>query len=145
MPYNTLDKIKKLRISEATLIALTDDANLDAIDEETAAGVIAGGDAFIDGFLRGRLTLPLDPVPDLLAELALDIYAYNFYALKPAFEMPKTISDRYASARDTLKLIQRGDVRLGVAEIETPAVGGSAKCKASVPKRIFGDDVMETF
>ena len=66
MAYNTLDKIKKLRIPEALLIQLTDDADLGIIDEEIAAGVIAGSDALIDGYLRGRLILPLSPVPDLI-------------------------------------------------------------------------------
>ena len=63
MSYNTLDKVIKLRINEETLIALTDDNNVGVIDEETAAGVISGGDAYIDGYLRGKLKLPLDPVP----------------------------------------------------------------------------------
>lgn len=126
MSYNTLEKVKKLRISEATLIALTDDAGLGIVDEETAAGVISGSDALIDSYLRGRLQLPLIPVPDLIPELALDIYAYGFYSLKPTFEMPKTISERYAATLKTLQLIQKGDVKLGAAEIVTPTVGGTS-------------------
>nr|AUG44382.1 mu-like prophage Flumu protein gp36 [uncultured bacterium] len=126
MSYNTLEKVKKLRISEEKLIMLTDDLDLGIIDAETAAGVITGGDALIDSYLRGRLLLPLNPVPDLIPELALDIYAYGFYSLKPEFEMPKTIGDRYAATIKTLQLIQKGDVKLGAAEIETPTVGGAA-------------------
>jgi len=146
MSYNTLDKIKKLRISEAKLIQLTDDADLGIVDEEIAAGVIAGGDALIDSYLRGRLQLPLNPVPDLIPELALDIYAYGFYSLKPEFEMPKTIAERNATAINTLKLIQKGDVKLGAAEIETPAVGGSAAQSISrTRKSRFGDDVMDGY
>ncbi len=146
MAYNTLDKIKKLRIPEALLIQLTDDADLGIIDEEIAAGVIAGSDALIDGYLRGRLILPLSPVPDLIPELALDIYAYGFYALKPAFEMPKTISDRYAGTIATLRLIQKGDLKLGVAEIETPAAGGtSAQSIATTRTKQFSDERMDTY
>lgn len=144
MSYNTLDKVKKLRISEATLIDLTDDSNVGIIDEETAAGVISGGDALIDGYLRGRYVLPLNPVPDLIPELALDIYAYGFYALKPAFEMPKTITDRYATATKTLLLIQKGDIKLGVAEIETAkTTAGSSSVAFSGPERVFSRDKLK--
>lgn len=146
MSYNTLAKVKKLRISEAVLIQLTDDTDLGVIDEETAAGVIAGGDAFIDGYLRGKLKLPLDPVPDLIPELALDIYAYGFYSLKPAFEMPKTIADRYAAATKTLLLIQKGDVKLGAAELETAAAETPAETLlVNSGTAMFSPDVLDRF
>lgn len=146
MSYNTLDKVKKLRINEATLIALTDDAGLGIVDEETAAGVLAGGDSFIDGYLRGKLKLPLDPVPDLIPKLALDIYAYEFYSLKPSFEMPKTIGDRYTAAVKTLSLIQEGKVKLGAAEIETPAAETSAETLlVSSGDAIFSPTVLDQY
>jgi len=146
MPYNTLDKVKKLRVSEATLISLTDDNNLGVIDEETAAGVIADGDAFIDGFLRGKLKLPLDPVPDLIPKLALDIYAYDFYSLKPTFEMPKTIGERYAAAVKTLQAIQKGDVKLGAAELETAAAETpSETLLVSAGAAMFSKDVLDRY
>lgn len=146
MPYNTLEKVKKLRISEDALIQLTDDQDLGVIDEETAAGVISESDAFIDGYLRGRLKLPLDPVPDLIPGLALDIYAYGFYALKPTFEMPKTISDRYAAAVKTLQLIQKGDVKLGAAELETPAATTSEETLlVSSGTAMFSPNVLDRY
>lgn len=146
MSYNTLDKVRKLRVSDATLIALTDDSNLGVIDEETAAGVIADGDAFIDGFLRGKLKLPLDPVPDLIPKLALDIYAYDFYSLKPTFEMPKTIGERYAAAVKTLQTIQKGDVKLGAAELETAAAESPAETLlVSSGAAMFSKEVLDRF
>lgn len=146
MSYNTLDKVKKLRISEAKLIMLTDDSDLGIIDEETAAGVITGGDALIDSYLRGRLQLPLSPVPDLIPELALDIYAYGFYSLKPEFECPKTIADRYAAAVKTLVLIQKGDVKLGAAEIQTPAAETSAETLlVSSGDAMFSKEVLDQY
>ena len=146
MSYNTLDKVKKLRINEATLIALTDDANLGIIDEETAAGVISGSDALIDSYLRGRIQLPMAPVPDLIPELALDIYAYGFYSLKPTFELPKTINDRYTAAVATLKLIQKGDVKLGAAELDTAmAEASSETLLVSTGTAMFSEDVLNRF
>jgi phage gp36-like protein len=146
MSYNTLDKVKKLRIPEATLIMLTDDSDLGIVDEETAAGVIDGGDSFIDGYLRGRLKLPLDPVPDLIPKIALDIYSYEFYSLKPSFEMPKTISDRYTAAVKTLVLIQKGDIKLGAAEIETAAAETSAETLlVSSGDAMFSPDVLDRY
>ena len=146
MGYNTLEKIKKLRVNESTLISLTDDTDLGVVDTETVDGVITAGDATIDSYLRGRLLLPLNPVPSLIPELALDIYAYSLYSLKPQFEMPKTISDRYTAAIATLKLIQKGDVKLGVAEIETPSAPDTAfgmEAKPSVA--MFSDDCLEKY
>jgi phage gp36-like protein len=146
MSYNTLEKVIKLRIPESKLIALTDEAGLGVIDDETAAGVISGGDAYIDGFLRGRLQLPLNPVPDLIPELALDVYAYGFYALKPEFDVPKTIADRYASATATLKLIQKGDVKLGAAEIESPAAETPVETlQVSTGTAMFSKDVLDRY
>jgi phage gp36-like protein len=144
--YNTLEKIKKLRIPESLLIQLTDDADLGVVDTETIDGVIVAGDALIDSYLRGRLALPLSPVPDLIPELALDIYAYGLYSLKPAFEVPKTIADRYSAAVATLKLIQKGDVKLGAAEIETPAAPGASSGVVSRTRTaLFGDDRMGSY
>lgn len=146
MSYNTLDKVKKLRINESTLIALTDDTGVGIVAEETAAGVISGGDACIDGYLRGKLQLPLNPVPDLIPELALDIYAYGFYSLKPTFEMPKTIADRYSAAIKTLQLIQKGDVKLGAAEIETQAAETSAETLlVSSGDAMFSKNVLDKY
>jgi phage gp36-like protein len=146
MSYNTIDKVKQLRIPEVTLIQLTDDTDLGIINDAIATGVIAGGDALIDSYLRGRLVLPLSPVPDLIPELALDIYAYGFYALKPNFEMPKTIAERYTNALATLRLVQKGELKLGAAEIETPAVGGSSAASiGSTRTRVFDDTRMDSY
>jgi phage gp36-like protein len=146
VPYNTLEKIIKLRIPESVLIQLTDDNNLDIVDAETVAGVISAGDALIDSYLRGRLMLPLNPVPDLIPELALDIYAYGIYSLKPQFDMPKTTGERYSAAVATLKLIQKGDVKLGAAEIETPpAAGSSSELSVKAGTAMFNSECLDRY
>jgi phage gp36-like protein len=59
MAYCTIDDIKSL-MNENRLVNLTDDTNTGAVDENFLQAVIDGQSKIIDGYLRGRYSLPIN-------------------------------------------------------------------------------------
>jgi len=143
MPYCVLADITN-RISEETVIQLSDDGNLGVVDQAVVDGAIADAGELIDGYLRGRYILPLDPVPGLVRALSLDLAVYGLYSRRASFEVPEPVTDRYKNAVKLLSEIQKGNVTLGSAGVETPvATGGAAS--VSGPERIFSRDSLKGY
>lgn len=143
--YITLDDIKLNRISEAKLIELTDDADLGVVDEGKVNGAIAGAADTINGFCRGRYALPLNPVPDSIVTIALDIATYNIYGLKPEFNVPKTVDDRYVTAMKLLTRVQDGKHKLydeDVTPVKNMTAGGPSFV-ATTP--VYTDENLKNF
>lgn len=147
MNYCTLDDIKKKRIPEGTLIQLTDDSGTGTLDQEKVDAAIAEAGALIDGYLRTRYPLPLAPVPPLLTPLASAIAAWQLYGLRAEFATPDRIKDDYKGALDTLKLIQKGDVRL--FEESTAGAAAAAEQESTLrvqtPPALFSRDVLDGY
>ncbi|MBR6126271.1 DUF1320 domain-containing protein, partial [bacterium] len=59
MEYCTIEDIET-HISTPILIQLTNDDGGETVDREVASEAIVYSSAIIDGYLRGRYTLPLD-------------------------------------------------------------------------------------
>lgn len=66
----------------------------------------------IDGYLRGRYTLPLDAHFPLLRILAIDLSIHRLYSRRMRDEMPEVIENNYKNAISTLKDIQKGVISL---------------------------------
>lgn len=144
MPYSTLTDIQDI-IKEQFLIQLTDDENTGSVDTAKTDKAIADADELIDGYLRGRYTLPLSPVPGLIRKLSVDIAIFNLYSRRPEGDStPELITDRFKSAVDTLKQIQKGVVSLGVAGDETPEPGAYETNKTD-DDRVFDKDLLDKF
>lgn len=141
MAYCTLADIEA---AQDDLIELTDDSDAGTVDQTVVDKAIATASELIDGYLRGRYTLPLDPVPGLLTALAADVTLYRLYARRPRLAVPESLSDRYKNALKILENIQKGLVTLGAGtpEVVTPAPAVSL-VKAST--RIFTDDMLEKY
>lgn len=142
--YCTIDDIKKKRIPEGTLIQLTDDEEIGAVDQTKVDAAIADASALIDGFLRKRYALPLSVVPAMLAPLAASIAAWNLYGLRAEFETPERVKADHDNAVATLKLIQKGEVLLGVGEPET-AEAPDSPLSVSAPGTMFGRDTLDRY
>ena len=107
MDYCTIEDIDT-HISTPTLIQLTNDDGEETVDREVATEAIVYSSAIIDGYLRGRYTLPLDTHFPLLRILAIDLSVYRLYARRMADEMPEVIENAYKNAIATLRDIQKG-------------------------------------
>lgn len=111
MDYCTIEDINT-HISTPTFIQLTNDNGGDTIDCAVAQEAILYSSAIIDGYLRGRYTLPLDTRFPLLRVLAIDLSVYRLYSRRMRDEMPEFIETAYKNAIGILKDIQKGVVSL---------------------------------
>ncbi|MBT0666336.1 DUF1320 family protein [Geobacter pelophilus] len=146
MPYCTVDDIKSKRIPEQTLIMLTDDQALEQIDTAVVDGIIADADEVIDGYLRGRYELPLATVPGMIKTLSVDISAYNLYGRRSEFETPKTVNDKHAVALKILGSIQKGEIKLGAAGVQSPETAtANDGMLMNAPTRLFTEEDLSRY
>ncbi len=132
------------RVPEETIIQLTDDAGLGAVDQTKVDQAISDSGEVIDGFLRGRYDLPLTTVPGLVLKIAVDLAVFNLYLRKMEIEMPKPVSDRYDNSVKLLMQIQKGLISLGIEATAAPA-GGNYKTNKASTDRLFGKDTLDEY
>lgn len=109
--YCTIEDIET-HTSTPTLIQLTSDDGQEEVDRVVAQEAILYSSTLIDGYLRGRYTLPLDTHFPLLRILAIDLSIYRLYTRRMRNEMPEVIENNYKNAIATLRDIQKGVITL---------------------------------
>lgn len=114
--YCTVDD---LRASQLTirLIEATDDAhpnNSGAVNSAIAEEMIALACGVIDGYIAGRVTLPLVQVPVIIRKIAVDLSLFNLYERVGKTAKDSPIDRRKESALALLRDIQKGALSLGV-------------------------------
>ena len=144
MPYCTLDDLKN-HIPEANIIQLTDDEGLGTVNQARVDKAITTADSVIDGYLRGRYTLPLLTVPELIKTIAIDITVYKLYERRLDLEMPEAMSNRYRNAVKLLDQIQKGLIKLGIESPETGPGQGHYKTNKTTEGRTFSKDILDKF
>lgn len=111
MDYCTIEDIET-QTSTPTLIQLTSDDGQEEINRVVALEAILYSSTLIDGYLRGRYTLPLNTHFPLLRILAIDLSIYRLYSRRMRNEMPEVIETAYKNAISTLRDIQKGVITL---------------------------------
>lgn len=111
MVYCTIEDIQT-QTSLPTLIQLTSDDGSETVDCAVAEEAILFSTSIINGYLRGRYTLPLNTSFPLLRVLAIDLSIYRLYARRMQNDMPEVIDTAYKNAIATLKDIQKGVISL---------------------------------
>jgi phage gp36-like protein len=142
MAYCTLDDIQGV-VSDAELIQLTDDTIPPvAIIQANVDKAIARADELIDGYLRGRYTLPLSSVSGLLRDTAVDIAAYHLFKRKKKAKLPEAVSDDYKNALKILESIQSGKIALEADPVpsSTPTVVTGEGGSVTGSNRVFTRD-----
>ena len=147
MPYCTLADILGI-VPNNDLIQLTDDSvPAQFVVTANVDKAIADSGELIDGYLRGRYTLPLAPLPGLITTLSGDIAVYRLYARRVKITPPEGVSERYKNALKLLEQIQTGKVALGADALSasgiTPAMSGGAEYVA--PDRTFTRDNLKDY
>ncbi|MEW5745278.1 MAG: DUF1320 domain-containing protein [Nitrospirota bacterium] len=143
MPYSTLDDLKK-PLPEKNIIELTDDDGLGVVDQTKVDEAIAYADQLIDGYLRGRYSLPLSTVPGLIKQLSVDLAIFHLYGRRFEMELPEGIMARYKNAIKLLEQIQKGLISLGIESASTGSQGIYKSNKTS-DDRTFSKDILDTF
>jgi len=140
MDYCTIEDIE-LHTSTPTLSQLTSDDGTEAINRDVAQESILYASTLIDGYLRGRYTLPLNIHFPLLRVLCIDISVYRLYSRRMRNEMPEVIEQNYKNAIQTLKDIQKGIITL---EAENDLLDSSSfnpdeyRTNKNILDRLFG-------
>lgn len=111
MDYCTIEDIET-QTSSPTLIQLTSDDGQESINRAVAQEAILYSSTLIDGYLRGRYTLPLNTHFPILRILAIDLSIHRLYSRRMRNEMPEVIETAYKNAISTLKDIQKGIITL---------------------------------
>ncbi|KRP97480.1 Mu-like prophage FluMu protein gp36 [Pseudomonas lactis] len=126
-------------IPEITLIQLSND---DPAAQQPNENVIGDGvrqaEELVDGYLRGRYNLPLDPVPTVLRDAVVYLARHWLYQRRPEGSMPDPVKD---SRKDTIKLLESirdGVVTLGMPTGQATPEPGEIKVRAR--PRQFTDD-----
>lgn len=103
-------------IPEITLIQLSND---DPAAEQPNENVIGDGvrqaEELVEGYLRGRYNLPLDPVPTVLRDAVVYMARHWLYQRRPEGVLPDAVKD---SRKDTIKLLE--SIRDGVVTLGMP-------------------------
>lgn len=144
MDYCTIEDIET-QTSTPTLIQLTSDDGQEAVDRVVAQEAILYSSTLIDGYLRGRYTLPLDAHFPLLRILAIDLSIHRLYSRRMRDEMPEVIENNYKNAISTLKDIQKGVISLQSENDSLETAGFNVeeyKTNKSIIDRLFSKERM---
>lgn len=138
--YCTIDDIEK-HTSSPTLIQLSSDDGQEAVNRVVVEEAILYASTLIDGYLRGRYSLPLDTHFPLLRIIAIDLSVYRLYSRRMRNEMPEVIATAYKSAIATLRDIQKGVISLQSENdtLETSAFSPDEyRTNKTILDRLFG-------
>ncbi|WP_460418877.1 gp436 family protein [Pseudomonas sp. microsymbiont 2] len=127
-------------IPELTLVQLSND---DPAAEQPNAEVIEDGirqaEELVDGYLRGRYELPLDPVPTVLRDAVVYLTRHWLYQRRPEGAIPDAVKD---SRKDTIKLLESirdGVVTLGMPSGQAAPEPGEIRVRSR--RQQFGDEL----
>lgn len=109
--YCTIEDVET-QTSTPTLIQLSSDNGQEEVNRVVVEEAIIYSSTLIDGYLRGRYSLPLDAHFPLLRILAIDLSIYRLYSRRMRNEMPEVIQKNYDNAISTLRDIQKGVITL---------------------------------
>lgn len=139
MTYCTIQQLTD-RYSASILVRLTDidDVPTGVVDTDKVDRAIADTDALIDGSVSVRYQLPLDPLPAIIVDLALQIAIYKLHTETAS----EKITADYKMALAALDKISTGKVRLKANAVEAPTAGGSS-ITVVAPDRIFNRDSLK--
>lgn len=104
-------------IPELTLLQLSnDDPAAQQPNESVIEDGIRQAEELVDGYLRGRYDLPLNPVPTVLRDAVVYLTRHWLYQRRPEGVVPDAVKD---SRKDTIKLLE--SIRDGVVTLGMPA------------------------
>ncbi|MGL9719909.1 gp436 family protein [Symbiopectobacterium sp.] len=121
MAYCTPEDIGQL-LSHHTLVQLTQDVSGEGLTRELPNEInprvlneaIRYADELIDAHLRGRYVLPLETVPTVLRDMAVNLVTHRLYLRRPEGQLPEAIKEVYRGTLKMLEALRDGKLTLGV-------------------------------
>lgn len=136
MAYCTLDDILG-SLDEADLIAYTDDDDAGTVDEGRVDQAVEMAGVMIDAYIGGRYLVPLDPVPDLVKRLAVDLAVFEICSRRS--DPPDNREQKRQQAVRLLEKIGAGSAVIPGAS-SAPSASGSNPVQISSSDRVFTRD-----
>lgn len=140
--YCTLEELKNA-ITEDVLAQLTDDENGTVINETIVNDIITSSSTLIDGYLRGRYSLPLSGGQDIIKSIAITISHYKLKERRN--KTSEADNKKYDEAISRLKDIAKGVIILQVSDADTTTVSPPRFIKISAPDKLITDDFLNNF
>lgn len=127
------------RFGDPEVIQLTDRAvpPTGLVGTAVAERAIADAEATVNGYLRARMSLPLDQVPEVIKRITADVARYYLYEDLAT----ERIETRYKDAVHFLESVAKGVVSLGLDGAGQPAPE-SGGVTFEAPARVFSDDTL---
>ena len=111
MAYATLDNLLAL-LPEETLVKLSNDqGGANAVDTDNIDAAIVQADRVIDGYVGVQRTVPLDPVPGLIATISANLAIFNLYRRRN--QVPEIWESQYKADLAVLTKISTGQISFG--------------------------------
>ena len=140
--YCTSEDIEK-QISKHTLIQLTNDnPDQETVDTVVCEEALIYSSTLIDGYLRGKYTLPLNNHFPLLRIIAIDLSIYRLYSRRIYTDIPETVSFAYKNAIKTLEDLKKGIITLQTEEETSVRTSGEYRTNKTELDRIFNKRVI---
>jgi len=132
-------------IPEMVLLQLSsDDPAARQPDEAVIEDGVRQAEEMVDGYLRGRYTLPIEPVPTIVRDAVVYLARYWLYQRRPeGSDIPEAVKD---SRKNTLKLLE--SIRDGVISLGMPdghAAPEPGEIRVRSRKQRFGDRLWEGY
>lgn len=142
--YATLEDVRAL-VPQDVLTELTDDEGLSEVNEARVAEALTRAASEVDAYAGGRYAVPLNPVPEMVRTLTVDMALYHLYARRVS-AMPEVRAERYRTALRQLEGVARGSISLGVAEApEAADMGDGAETNRAVSANVFDRETLGGF
>ncbi|GKT21661.1 DUF1320 domain-containing protein [Acidovorax sp. SUPP3334] len=135
MRYCTLADLL-LAIPRQTLVWLSnEDGQAVDINEAVVEDTVRQAEELADAHLRGRYTLPLDPVPTVIKDLVVQLARHALYARRPEGSgLPEAVVQTYKASLRLLESIRDGKLTIGNPATSTPQPEPGAY-KVRAPRR----------
>ncbi len=143
MAYCTLTDIKKL-LPEEILIQLTDDEDIEQVNQTRIDEAIDQADSEIDSYCGGKYSVPFSTTPDIVKKISVDISIYNLYSRRVE-EIPETRATRYKNAIRQLEGIAKGMISIGEDPEPTALSNDGIKTNKTSDDRTFTKDKLNGF
>lgn len=142
MTYCTSEDIE-IQIGTSSLIQLTnDDTSQQTVDSVVVEEALIYSSTLIDGYLRGKYSLPLNTRFPLLRVIAIDISIYRLYSRRIYTEIPETILENYKNAIKTLEQLKKGVITLETDENTEIKTSGEYRTNKTPSDRLFSKKVI---
>ncbi|MFN3437798.1 MAG: gp436 family protein [Acidovorax sp.] len=128
-----------LSIPRQTVVWLSnEDSQAVDINEAVVEDAVRQAEELADAHLRGRYTLPLDPVPTVIKDIVVQLARHALYARRPEGSgLPEAVVQTYKASLRLLESIRDGKLTIGDPVTSTPQREPGAY-KVRAPRRRGG-------